>query len=109
MIDSVLKSMTGNGRDRCPPERNEDGMAEPRRALVMHLTSGGEPLLMAVPEDSAVALAGQLPDMLRRGDVETITTSNGTVIAVNFAHVVTAHIDTAPGLSQMYGSLPRER
>ncbi|HEY0804448.1 MAG TPA: hypothetical protein VGD84_05265 [Pseudonocardiaceae bacterium] len=84
-------------------------MAEPRRALVIHLTNGGEPLLVAVSGDSAGALAEQLPDMLRRGDVETVTTANGTVIAVNFHHVATAHVDMAPGLSQMYGSLPRER
>jgi hypothetical protein len=84
-------------------------MAEPRRALVVHLANGGEPLLIAVPNDSATALAEQLPDMLRRGDVETVTTANGTVIAVNFAHVATAHVDMAPGLGQMYGGLPRER
>jgi hypothetical protein len=83
-------------------------MAEPRRALVMHLTSGSEPLLVAVPNDTATELAGQLPDMIRRGDVETITAANGAAVAVNFAHVVAAHVDMTPGLGQIYGSVPRE-
>jgi hypothetical protein len=74
----------------------------------MHLTSGSEPLLVAVPNDTATELAGQLPDMIRRGDVETITAANDAAVAVNFAHVVAAHVDMTPGLGQIYGSVPRE-
>jgi hypothetical protein len=74
----------------------------------MHLTSGGEPLLVAVPNDAAATLAERLPDMIRRAEVETIATANGASIAVNFAHVLAAHVDTTPGLGHMYGSLPRE-
>jgi hypothetical protein len=84
-------------------------MSEQRKALVMHLTSGGEPLLVAVPTQAATELAGRLPDMIRRADVETIDTANGASITVNFAHVLAAHVDTTPGLGQIYGSLPRER
>lgn len=84
-------------------------MADPRRALVLHLSNGGEPLLVAVPNDSATELSGQLPDMIRRGEVEAITAANGTVVAVNFGQVLAAHVDMSPGLGQMYGSLPRER
>jgi len=104
MIDSLVESMVL----RVPTERIEARMAEPRRALVLHLTSGSEPLLVAVPNESATELAGQLPDMIRRGDVETIAAANGASVAVNFAHVLAAHVDMTPGLGQIYGSLPRE-
>lgn len=83
-------------------------MADPRRALVLHLTSGSEPLVVAVPSDAVTELAGKLPDMIRRGEIETITAANGTPVAVNFGHVLAAHVDTTPGLGQIYGSLPRE-
>ena len=83
-------------------------MADPRRALVLHLTSGSEPLLVAVPNEAVTELAGRLPDMIRRGDVESITAANGTAVAVNFGQVVAAHVDMTPGLGQIYGSLPRE-
>lgn len=84
-------------------------MTEPRRALVLHLTSGTEPLLIVVPGDAVDDLADSLPDRIRGGAVETITGANGTTFAVNFAHVVAAHVDVVPGLGQIYGSPVRER
>jgi hypothetical protein len=84
-------------------------MSEPKQALVLHLTSGREPLLVAVPAETVDDLAASLPDLIRKGAVETITTANGSTIAVNFAHVVAAHVDRLPGLGQIYGSPPRER
>jgi hypothetical protein len=84
-------------------------MTEPRRALVLHLTSGTEPLLIVVPGDSVDDLADSLPDRIRGGAVETVTAANGTTFAVNFAHVVAAHVDVVPGLGQIYGSPVRER
>lgn len=84
-------------------------MTEPRRALVLHLTSGTEPLLIVVPGDAVDDLADSLPDRIRGGAVETITAANGTTFAVNFAHVVAAHVDVVPGLGQIYGSPVRER
>jgi hypothetical protein len=84
-------------------------VSEPRKALVLHLASGNEPLLVAVPTDAAETLAASLPDRIRRADVETITTANGSSIAVNFAHVLAAHVDATPGLGQIYGSVARER
>jgi hypothetical protein len=83
-------------------------MTEQRRALVMHLANGSEPLLIAIPTESADELAGRLPAMIRNGDIESIAAANGSSIAVNFAHVLAAHVDTAPGLGKIYGSLPRE-
>ena len=84
-------------------------MSDPKQALVLHLASGADPLLVAVPSDSVDELAASLPDLIRKGEVETIGTANGSSITVNFAHVLAAHVDRVPGIGQIYGSPPRER
>jgi hypothetical protein len=84
-------------------------MSDPKRALVLHLSSGGEPLLVAVPGDTVDELTASLPDLIRKREVETIATANGSSITVNFAHVIAAHVDRVPGIGQIYGSPPRER
>lgn len=84
-------------------------MTDSKQALVLHLASGREPLLVAVPGDSVTELAAGLPDLIRKGEVESIVTANGSTIAVNFAHVLAAHVDRMPGIGQIYGSPPRER
>ena len=84
-------------------------MSEPKRALVLHLASGNEPLLVAVPPAAIEELTASLPELIRKGQVETIATANGSSIAVNFAHVLAAHVDAIPGIGQIYGSPARER
>ena len=84
-------------------------MSEPRRALVLHLSSGADPLLVAISKDKADELTGQLPDFLRRADFETIEAANGSQITVNFAQVLAAHIDVSPPLGAIWGAPQRER
>jgi hypothetical protein len=84
-------------------------MSDPKRALVLHLASGTEPLLVSVPGESVEELVASLPDLIRKGQVESIATTNGSSMAVNFAHVLAAHVDAIPGIGQIYGSPPRER
>ena len=84
-------------------------MSEPRRALVLHLSSGADPLLVAISREKAEELAGQLPDFLRRGDFETIEAANGSAVTVNFAQVIAAHVDPSPPLGAIWGAPPRER
>lgn len=84
-------------------------MSDSRRALVLHLVGGREPLLISVSGDAAEQLTRALPQLLRKGAVETITAANGSTIAVNFAHVVAGHVDVVPGIGVLYGSKPRER
>jgi hypothetical protein len=84
-------------------------MSEPRRALVLHLSSGSDPLLIAVAAEAADALTAGLPDLIRRGVVETVTAANGTDFAINFGQVLAAHVDVVSGLGQLYGSPVRER
>lgn len=83
-------------------------MSEPKRALVLHL-AGREPLLIAISGETADELAANLAELIRKANVEVITAANGSSVAVNFAHVVAAHVDIVPGIGQLYGSPPRER
>jgi hypothetical protein len=83
-------------------------MSEPKRALVLHLVSGGDPLLIAINPEAAEPLADRLPALMRSGDFETITAANDSVVTVNFAQVVAAHVDVVTGLTgQLYGAPSR--
>lgn len=79
-------------------------MSDKKRALVLHLPSGGEPLVFALSEEGATVLEAQLPQLLSEGVVQTPALADGTTVAVNFAHVATAHIDELPRRARVYGS-----
>jgi hypothetical protein len=78
-------------------------MADPKRALVLHL-AGGEPVVFALSGDSARELASNLAQLLTDGQVSPVTLADNSVAAVNFAHVVTAHLDELPPLARVYGA-----
>ena len=77
---------------------------DPKRALVLHLSGGGEPLVFALSEDGARELDTRLTDLLAAGGVHAPILADGSTVAVNFAHVVTAHLDELPPLARVYGS-----
>lgn len=79
-------------------------MADPKRALVLHLSGGGEPLVFALSDDGARDLDTRLTQLLTEGLVHAPALSDGSTVAVNFAHVVTAHLDELPPLARVYGS-----
>lgn len=79
------------------------GMADPKRALVLHL-AGGEPVVFALSDDSAHELASELGQLLTDGRVSSVGLADGSVAAVNFGHVVTAHLDELPPLARVYGA-----
>jgi hypothetical protein len=79
-------------------------MADSKRALVLHLVGGGEPLVFALSEEGAADLGPRLTDLLATGSVSTPGLADGSAVAVNFAHVVTAHLDELPPLARVYGS-----
>lgn len=79
-------------------------MADPKRALVLHLFGGGEPLVFALSEDGARDIETRLRNLLAAGQVHTPELADGSTVAVNFAHVVTAHLDELPPLARVYGS-----
>ena len=79
-------------------------MADPKRALVLHVSGGGEPIVFALSDDGATDLDARLADLLGGGGVYAPTLADGSKVAVNFAHVVTAHLDELPPLARVYGS-----
>jgi hypothetical protein len=78
-------------------------MADPKRALVLHL-AGGEPVVFALSDDGARELTPNLTQLLTDGSVSSVGLADNTVAAVNFAHVVTAHLDELPPLARVYGA-----
>jgi hypothetical protein len=79
-------------------------MADPKRALVLHLSGGGEPLVFALSADGARDLEEHLTELLADGRVHAPLLADGSTVAVNFGHVVTAHLDELPPLARVYGS-----
>lgn len=79
-------------------------MADPKRALVLHLAGGGEPLVFALSDDGARDLETQLSTLMTEGKVHAPSLADGSTVAVNFAQVVTAHLDELPPLARVYGS-----
>jgi hypothetical protein len=79
-------------------------MADPKRALVLHLAGGGEPLVFALSEEGADDLSSRLTDLMAAGKVDSPALADGSTVSVNFAKVVTAHLDELPPLARVYGS-----
>ncbi len=79
-------------------------MADPKRALVLHLAGGGEPLVFALSDEGARDLESRLSQLMAEGKVDAPSLSDGSTVAVNFGHVVTAHLDELPPLARVYGS-----
>jgi hypothetical protein len=80
-------------------------MSESKRALVLHLAGVAEPLVFALSDKGAKSLATRLGPLLNSGGVDTPELADGSVVAVNFGHVVTAHLDDLPPLGRVYGSV----
>ncbi|GLW91955.1 hypothetical protein [Actinokineospora globicatena] len=79
-------------------------MSEQRHALILHLASGGEPLIFSLSERSAKSLTSRLPVLMASGGVDTPELADGTTAAVNFGHVASAHLDTLPAHVKVYGT-----
>jgi hypothetical protein len=79
-------------------------MADHKRALVLHLAGGSDPVVFALSEEGAAELATDLPRQLKEGLVAGVKLADGTTAAVNFAQVVTAHLDELHPLARIYGS-----
>lgn len=84
-------------------------MSEQKRALVLHLRSGGEPLVFALSADGATSLKAELAGFMAAGDVHDQQLADGGTATINFRHVVTAHLDELPPLARVYGSGQAQR
>jgi hypothetical protein len=79
-------------------------MSEPNKnALVLHLASGGEPLVYALSESAAKGLASRLQTLMSSGAVDTPETEDGNKVTINFGHVAAAHFDELAPRTQVYG------
>ncbi|MDQ3578424.1 MAG: hypothetical protein M3443_12680 [Actinomycetota bacterium] len=82
-------------------------MSESRNALILHLASGGAPLVFALSEASAKSLRTRLPVLMASAGVDSPELADGANVAVNFGHVVSAHLDVAPSDAHVYGQAVR--
>jgi hypothetical protein len=79
-------------------------MADTKPALVLHLATGGEPLLFALsPEEDIGELEKKLRLLLEHGSVEAVRTKEGSTVHVNFAHVAAAYIDDLQRKGKVFG------
>ncbi|MEU7787052.1 MULTISPECIES: hypothetical protein [unclassified Amycolatopsis] len=78
-------------------------MADPKPALVLHLATGGQPLLFALTTEESGKLAGKLAQLVKTGAVETVTTKDHSEVAINFAHVAAAYVDDLTRKNTVFG------
>ena len=78
-------------------------MADLKPSLVLHLATGGEPLLFALTTEESGKLAGRLAQLVKAGAVESVTTKDDSVVAINFGHVAAAYIDDLNRKSKVFG------
>ncbi|RZS45118.1 hypothetical protein EV193_1011005 [Herbihabitans rhizosphaerae] len=79
-------------------------MSDSKRALVLHLAGGSEPLVYALSDEGAQDLENRLPDLLGAGAVHMPKLADGTFAAINFVHVVAAHIDEVTPMTRVFGN-----
>jgi hypothetical protein len=80
-------------------------MADTKRALVLHVAGVAEPLVFALSDAGAKSLLNRLGPLLNSGAVDSLELADGSAVAINFGHVVSAHLDDLPPLGRVYGSV----
>jgi hypothetical protein len=80
-----------------------DRMADTKPALVLHLASGGEPLVFALPDENPDELAKKLPLLVQHGSVEAVQNKEGSSVVVNFAHVAAAYVEDLQRRGKVFG------
>ncbi|AGM02828.1 hypothetical protein ED92_05055 [Amycolatopsis sp. MJM2582] len=78
-------------------------MADQKPALVLHLATGGEPLLFALTTEETERLTKDLSHFVRTGSVQTIQTRDDSEVAINFSHVAAAYIDDLNRKTRVFG------
>jgi hypothetical protein len=101
----VLRAKLAHWCGRAMSERANEPLSDPKRALVLHFTGGGEPLVYALSERGAKSLSGRLGPLMNSGQVDTPELADGSTVSINFGHVVAAHLDELPPLGRVYGAV----
>lgn len=78
-------------------------MADTKPALILHLASGGEPLVFALTTEDAEELSSKLHLLLEHGSVEAVKTKENTKVVINFAHVAAAYVDDLQRSGKVFG------
>ncbi|MBB3049458.1 hypothetical protein FHS23_000453 [Prauserella isguenensis] len=78
-------------------------MAETKPALVLHLVSGGEPLVFPLHADVVDEVASQVNLYLDHGSVQSIRDADDRTVHVNFAHVAAAYVDDLQRSGKVFG------
>lgn len=82
-------------------------MSQTRPGLVLHVVGASQPLRIALDETECETLAEQLPVLMSSGETKSLTTADGGRFAVNFGHVVTAHVELNRSDANAYGAPSR--
>ncbi|GAA1252514.1 hypothetical protein GCM10009676_44290 [Prauserella halophila] len=77
-------------------------MTDSKPALVLHLVSGGEPLVFTLPPDDVIANQ-TLHGYMRDGGVQIIRTADDSRVVLNFAHVAAAYLDDLQRSGKVFG------
>jgi hypothetical protein len=78
-------------------------MADQKPALVLHLATGGEPLLFALTTEESDRLSGEISHYVRTGSVQTVKTKDDSAVAINFSHVAVAYLDDLNRKTRVFG------
>ncbi|NIH86067.1 hypothetical protein [Amycolatopsis granulosa] len=78
-------------------------MADEKPALVLHLATGGEPLVFALAPDDVDELDKELHLLLEHGTVQLVKTREGSTVSINFRHVAVAYIDDLQRKNKVFG------
>ncbi|HKS48157.1 MAG TPA: hypothetical protein VJT49_24215 [Amycolatopsis sp.] len=78
-------------------------MSETKPALVLHLATGGEPLVFTLGDEEADELAKKLHLLLEHGSVEAVQTKEDTKVVINFAHVAAAYVEDLQRRGKVFG------
>ncbi|AXB45868.1 hypothetical protein [Amycolatopsis albispora] len=79
-------------------------MTESRPALVVHLATGGEPLVFALePETDLVEFQKRLRLQLEHGSVDAVKTKEGTTVFVHYGKVAAAYVEDLQRKGKVFG------
>lgn len=78
-------------------------MADEKPTLVVHLATGGEPLMFALRPEDRAELEKKLYLLLEHGSVESVRTKEDTTVTINFAHVAAAYVDDQRQKGRVFG------
>ncbi|MEC3975686.1 hypothetical protein [Amycolatopsis sp. H20-H5] len=78
-------------------------MTDKKPALVLHLSTGGEPLLFALDAKETQRLEADLTHIVKTGAVTSVQTQDSAKVTINFSQVAVAYIDDLQRKGKVFG------